>query len=206
MSFQTSIKYVPSVFGEREKTNWKYIKSVKLVIQENGLRMNTASWWPCRFQVAYTQTSKYSFMTQWLKKWTDLLINLSWEGKISREKVQKVRNSTNCINSVVLNKESSQTANHKVYFSLILTINNKTWTLVDDDVNEVRYVSELRPLTGLLFITPIINKEEARMEKCWQMKTEELGEKLVPVPLCPPQVPHKLTQAQTWPPQWQASK
>jgi hypothetical protein len=29
-------------------------------------------------------------------------------------------------------------------------------------------------------------------------ETEELGEKPVPVTLCPPQIPHGLTQAQTW--------
>jgi hypothetical protein len=28
-------------------------------------------------------------------------------------------------------------------------------------------------------------------------KTEELGEKPVPVPLCPPQIPHGLTRART---------
>jgi hypothetical protein len=31
----------------------------------------------------------------------------------------------------------------------------------------------------------------------WQSKTEELGEKPVPVPLFPPQIPHGLTQART---------
>jgi hypothetical protein len=33
-----------------------------------------------------------------------------------------------------------------------------------------------------------------------QRKTEELGEKSVPVPLCPPQIPSGLTQARTRPP------
>jgi hypothetical protein len=32
----------------------------------------------------------------------------------------------------------------------------------------------------------------------WQGKPEELGEKPVPVPLCPPQIPHGLTRARTW--------
>jgi hypothetical protein len=31
----------------------------------------------------------------------------------------------------------------------------------------------------------------------WRGKTEELGEKPVPVPLCPPQIPHGLTRART---------
>jgi hypothetical protein len=31
----------------------------------------------------------------------------------------------------------------------------------------------------------------------WQGKTEELGEKPVPVPLCPPQIPHGLTRDRT---------
>jgi hypothetical protein len=34
----------------------------------------------------------------------------------------------------------------------------------------------------------------------WQAKTEELGEKHVPLPLCPPQIPHGLTGSRTWPP------
>jgi hypothetical protein len=35
------------------------------------------------------------------------------------------------------------------------------------------------------------------MEWYWQAKTEELGEKPVPVPLCPPQIPHGFTQERT---------
>jgi hypothetical protein len=35
----------------------------------------------------------------------------------------------------------------------------------------------------------------ATVEWYWQGKTEELGEKPVPVPLCPPQIPHGLTRA-----------
>jgi hypothetical protein len=31
----------------------------------------------------------------------------------------------------------------------------------------------------------------------WQVKTEEFGEKPIPVPLCPPQIPHRLTRART---------
>jgi hypothetical protein len=31
----------------------------------------------------------------------------------------------------------------------------------------------------------------------WQGKTEVLGEKPVPVPLCPPQIPHRLTRDRT---------
>jgi hypothetical protein len=31
----------------------------------------------------------------------------------------------------------------------------------------------------------------------WHRKTEVLGEKPVPVPLCPPQIPHKLTPGST---------
>jgi hypothetical protein len=31
----------------------------------------------------------------------------------------------------------------------------------------------------------------------WQGKTEELGEKPIPLPLCPPQIPHGITRART---------
>jgi hypothetical protein len=37
----------------------------------------------------------------------------------------------------------------------------------------------------------------ATVEWYWQGKTEELGEKPVPVPLCPPQISHGLTRART---------
>jgi hypothetical protein len=37
----------------------------------------------------------------------------------------------------------------------------------------------------------------AQVEWNWQGKTEVLGEKPVPVPLCPPQIPHGLTRDQT---------
>jgi hypothetical protein len=44
------------------------------------------------------------------------------------------------------------------------------------------------------------------MEWNWQWKTEELGEKPVPVPLCPPQIPHGLTRdmIEPGPPRWEA--
>jgi hypothetical protein len=35
----------------------------------------------------------------------------------------------------------------------------------------------------------------AKVERYWQRKTKELGEKRVPVSLCPPQIPHELTWA-----------
>jgi hypothetical protein len=58
------------------------------------------------------------------------------------------------------------------------------------------YDSELRLLTGLLFIPQIIYESG---QPWWnQRNTEELGENLVPVSLFPPQIPHGLTQARTW--------
>jgi hypothetical protein len=38
----------------------------------------------------------------------------------------------------------------------------------------------------------------AIVEWYWQGKPEDLGEKPFPMPLCPPQIPHGLTQARTW--------
>jgi hypothetical protein len=37
------------------------------------------------------------------------------------------------------------------------------------------------------------------VEWYWQGKTEELGEKSAPVPLCPPQIPHRSTRTRTRP-------
>jgi hypothetical protein len=37
----------------------------------------------------------------------------------------------------------------------------------------------------------------APVEWNWQGKTEVLGEKPIPVPLCPPQIPHGLTRDRT---------
>jgi hypothetical protein len=60
------------------------------------------------------------------------------------------------------------------------------------------YVSELRPKTDLLFFPQMIYEYAALVEWWyWQGKIEELGEKPVPVPLCPSQIPHGLTRART---------
>jgi hypothetical protein len=58
-------------------------------------------------------------------------------------------------------------------------------------------VSELQPPTGLLFIPQMIWVWGATVEWHWQEKNEGLGEKPVPVPLCPPQIPHGQTGAST---------
>jgi hypothetical protein len=50
---------------------------------------------------------------------------------------------------------------------------------------------------SILRIPHMIRVWRATMEWYWQGKTEELGEKPVPAPLCPPQIPHGLTRAQT---------
>jgi hypothetical protein len=59
------------------------------------------------------------------------------------------------------------------------------------------YVSELRPLTGLLFIPQVIYEYGATVEWYWQEKLKELWQKPVPVLLCPPRIPHALTRART---------
>jgi hypothetical protein len=48
---------------------------------------------------------------------------------------------------------------------------------------------------SILRIPQLIWVWRATVEWYWQGKTEELGEKPVPVPLCPPQNPHGLTRA-----------
>jgi hypothetical protein len=58
-------------------------------------------------------------------------------------------------------------------------------------------VSELLPLTDILLIFQMIWAWRDGRMIYWQGKTEELWEKPVPVPLCPPQIPHGLTQART---------
>jgi hypothetical protein len=58
------------------------------------------------------------------------------------------------------------------------------------------YVSELLPQTDILFIpTWYVLEKDGGMILAGE--TEELGEKPVPVPLCPPQIPHGLTWART---------
>jgi hypothetical protein len=59
-------------------------------------------------------------------------------------------------------------------------------------------VSELLSLTDILFIPLMIYEYgERRWNDIDRGKTEELGEKPVPVPLRPPQIPHGLTLART---------
>jgi hypothetical protein len=50
---------------------------------------------------------------------------------------------------------------------------------------------------SILCIPQMIQVWRATVEWYWQGKTEELWEKLVPVPLCPRQIPHGLTWART---------
>jgi hypothetical protein len=38
----------------------------------------------------------------------------------------------------------------------------------------------------------------ATVVRYWRGETEKLGEKRVPLPLCPPQIPRGLTRARTW--------
>jgi hypothetical protein len=49
----------------------------------------------------------------------------------------------------------------------------------------------------ILRIPQMIWVWRATVEWYWQGKTEELGERPVPLPLCPPQIPHRLTRART---------
>jgi hypothetical protein len=57
-------------------------------------------------------------------------------------------------------------------------------------------VPELRPPTGLLFIPQMIHElGDPWWNDTDRGKTEELGGKPVPVPLCPPQCPHGLIHA-----------
>jgi hypothetical protein len=50
---------------------------------------------------------------------------------------------------------------------------------------------------GLLFIPQMIHEYGELRWNDIDRKTEELEEYLVPVPVCPSQIPHGLTQAQT---------
>jgi hypothetical protein len=53
------------------------------------------------------------------------------------------------------------------------------------------------PYVSILRIPQMIWVWRTTVEWYWQGETEELGEKSVPVPLCPPQTPHGLTRART---------
>jgi hypothetical protein len=50
---------------------------------------------------------------------------------------------------------------------------------------------------SILRIPQMIRVWRETVEWYWQGKTEELGKKPVPVPLCPPQIPHGLTRTRT---------
>jgi hypothetical protein len=59
------------------------------------------------------------------------------------------------------------------------------------------YVSELLPSAGLLFISMMIYGYGAPMELHRQGETEELADRPVPEPLCPPKIPQGLTRMRT---------
>jgi hypothetical protein len=50
---------------------------------------------------------------------------------------------------------------------------------------------------NILHTPPMIWVWRETVEWHWQGKTEELGEKPVPVPFCPPQIPHGLSRARS---------
>jgi hypothetical protein len=52
-------------------------------------------------------------------------------------------------------------------------------------------------MTMMIIIFYPFPSNGARVKWNWQGKTEVLGEKPVPVPLCPPQIPHGLTRDRT---------
>jgi hypothetical protein len=57
--------------------------------------------------------------------------------------------------------------------------------------------SPLKKMTMMIIIFYTFPSNGAPMEWNWQGKTEVLGEKPVPVPLCPPQIPHGLARDRT---------
>jgi hypothetical protein len=58
------------------------------------------------------------------------------------------------------------------------------------------YVSEVRPPTGLLFVSQMYDYGP-RWNDTDRVKPKNLGRKPVPVPRCPPQIPRELTPART---------
>jgi hypothetical protein len=52
-------------------------------------------------------------------------------------------------------------------------------------------------VTMMIIIFCPLPSNGAPVEWNWQAKTDELREKPVPVPLCPPQIPHRLTRDRT---------
>jgi hypothetical protein len=63
-------------------------------------------------------------------------------------------------------------------------------------------VGWVRPRRGYLLTLAYYSSPDMSLERNggmidWQGKIEELGEKPVPVPLCPPQIPHGLPRART---------
>jgi hypothetical protein len=84
----------------------------------------------------------------------------------------------------------------------------KSGTKSGDDQNEMNFnncshlslflLHYLRLATGLLFIPQVVWGWRTMVGLYWQDKTKEIVEKPGPVPICPPQIPHGLTQARTW--------
>jgi hypothetical protein len=65
-------------------------------------------------------------------------------------------------------------------------------------VNGVRLVSELWPPADIVFIPQVIISMESHSGIILTGKPYYSREKPVPVPLYPPQIPHRLTWARTW--------
>jgi hypothetical protein len=88
----------------------------------------------------------------------------------------------------------SRRSNAKIVFNKIETVSGEHGTC---SYRLGETMSELRPPAGLLFILQVIWSRSATAEWYWQGKTEYIGEKPVPVPLCTPQIPRGLNVART---------
>jgi hypothetical protein len=79
---------------------------------------------------------------------------------------------------------------HEYFIISVIYFFSWTWAGSSTQAWLPTYVSILR-------IPQMIWVWRATVEWYWQGKTEKVGEKPVPVPLCPPQTPHGLTRGRT---------
>jgi hypothetical protein len=144
------------------------------VLDENSPNNKKAQWRQCSLGIFSSDTTVQQETHNFLSDWNCRVITQGWENfSMSHQKSSYLRSSGN--------GESSRLWLLPLWVVIVVVH-------VDGGETVSVSVSELRLPTDQLFIPLIYQYGERLWNYIYRGKPDELGKKLVPVPLCPPQI------------------